>query len=194
MDTYAEIYHPGFVKDVQEIYWDHIHPIGLATQGVHIKSVFIDRFKPEFGPLRLVFKKYDFLAPHFLIINLDPNYSTPIHLDGAEEGKLRPISFNIPISGCNGECVTEFYDIPLSSFWKDTKTATRWLNEGASGPKIGEYRLKENPIMVCPQTPHRVNNLNGSERRITISWSLRTDWTFQQAVEYFKIQDRLILQ
>lgn len=192
MDTFAEIYYPEIVNKVQNIYWSCIHPIGEKTHGHYIKSIFIDRFHPDHEELRKLYKLYDFLSPHFLLINLDPYYCTPIHLDGAEIGKQRQISFNIPIQGCNDDCITEFFDIKENHFWKDNKSATRWLNEGQSGPKIAEYRLLKNPIMVCPQTPHRVNNSLGSERRITISWTLKLDWTFQNALEFFKSQGRLI--
>ncbi len=194
MDTFAEISYPELVADVQSIYWNTIHPIGQKTLGYHIKSIVIDRHNPEHLPLINIFLKYQsILSPHFLMIHLTPSYTTPIHMDGAVTGKKRPTSFNIPIQGCNGECVTEFYDIPEESFWTDIVGATRWLKEDHTGPKIGEYRLMSNPILVCPQTPHRVNNLDGTQDRLTVSWSLRTDWSFQQALNFFKEQNRVIL-
>lgn len=194
MDTFAEISYPELVADVQEIYWETIDIIGKRIFGNHIKSVMIDKDKLDHYPLRLIFKKYDFiLSPHFLMIHMTPNYATPIHLDGARTDKQRPTSFNIPIQGCDGNCVTEFFDIPEEDFWLDYPNATRFLKEGKSGPKIGEYRLTTNPILVCPQTPHRVNNLDGTQDRLTVSWSLRTDWSFQQALNFFKEQNRVIL-
>lgn len=194
MDTFAEIFYPELVTDVQEIYWDTIDKIGKQTVGRHIKSITINKENPEHYPLCRLFKKYEtILAPHFLLIHITPNFTTPIHLDGALPTKRRPTSFNIPIQGCNKDCVTEFFDIPESDFWTDYPNATRFLNEGVIGSKIGEYRLTGNPFLVCPQTPHRVNNLKGTVDRITVSWSLRIDWSFQQAVNFFKEQNRLVL-
>lgn len=194
MNTFAEILYPELVADVQEIYWDTIDKIGKKTLGQHIKSIIINKENIEHYPLCRLFKKYEsILAPHFLIIHITPNYTTPIHLDGADPTKRRPTSFNIPIQGCIGDCVTEFFDIPESDFRIDYPNATRFLKEGVTGTKIGEYRLTNNPVLVCPQTPHRVNNLNGSLDRITVSWSLRRDWTFQQAFDFFKEQGRLVL-
>jgi hypothetical protein len=194
MDTFAEIFYPELVADVQEIYWDTIDKIGKKTIGSHIKSVMINKENPEHYPLCLLFKKYEsFLAPHFLMIHMTPNYTTPIHLDGADVLKRRTTSFNIPIQGCDGKCITEFFDIPESDFWIDYPNATRFLKEGITGSKIGEYRLTTNPFLVCPQTPHRVNNLEGAVDRLTVSWSLRRDWTFQQAFNFFKENNRLVL-
>ncbi len=194
MDTFAEIYYPELVEDVRSIYWKTIDIVGKRTLGYHIKSIMIDKDNPDHYPLCLIYKKYEFiLSPHFLMIHMTPNYSTPIHLDGAGTGKQRPTSFNIPIQGCNGDCVTEFFDIPETDFWLDYPNATRFLKDGKSGPKIGEYRLTTNPTLVCPQTPHRVNNLQGTEDRLTVSWSLRRDWTFQQCLDFFRQQNRLVL-
>jgi hypothetical protein len=194
MNTFAEIFYPELVTDVQEIYWDTIDKIGKNTMGSHIKSVMINKENPEHYPLCRLYKKYEsLLAPHFLMIHMTPNYTTPIHLDGAVPERQRATSFNIPIQGCNSDCITEFFDIPESAFWTDYTNATRFLKDGITGSKIGEYRLTDNPFLVCPQTPHRVNNLEGSVDRITVSWSLRRDWTFQQAVNFFKEQDRLVL-
>jgi len=194
MNTYLELYYPEIVSDVRSIYWNHISPIGLKTKGNYIKSVLIDSALPEYEELRAIVNKYNFLSRHLLLIKLDPHFSTPVHLDGAEDGRRRAISFNIPIEGCNGDCVTEFYNNPESDFIKDVPKATRWLKDDvAPTEKIGEYRLKENPIMVCPQTPHRVNNLEGSKTRLSVSWTLRLDWNFEQAAEYFKLQNRIVL-
>lgn len=193
MNTFLEIHYPELVSDVKDIYWEHIHPIGLKAQGNYIKSVLIKNNDIEYEALSSIVKKYNFLSRHLLLIKLDPNFSTPVHLDGAEEGRRRAVSFNIPISGCNGECVTEFYNNVEDDFIKDVPKATRWLKDGVSaGLKIGEYRLTENPIMICPQTPHRVNNLEGDSVRLTVSWTLRLDWNFNQAAEYFKLQNRII--
>ena len=194
MDTFAEIYYPELVADVQNIYWDTIDKICKQTVGRTIKSITIDKENPEHYPLCLLYKKYEsILSPHFLLIHVTPKFTTPIHLDGALPTKQRQTSFNIPIEGCNGECVTEFFDIPENDFWIDYPNATRFLKDGITESKIGEYRLTSNPVLVCPQTPHRVNNLQGTVDRITVSWSLRRDWSFRKAFNFFKEQGRLVL-
>lgn len=192
MNTYVELNYPEIVKDVQSIFWSCIDPITKVLPGNSTNSVFIDKVKPEHEPLRKIFKKYNFLAHHLLVIRLDPNYSTPIHLDGKDAGLQRPISLNIPISGCNVDCVTEFYNIPNDQFWSDNVTNTRFLKNGVTGEKIAEYRLTTNPIMTCPQTPHRVNNIAGTQERITVSWTFAIDLTFESQLARFAQENKLL--
>ena len=59
MDTFAEIFYPELVADVQEIYWDTIDKIGKQTVGRHIKSITINKENPEHYPLCRLFKKYE---------------------------------------------------------------------------------------------------------------------------------------
>ena len=191
MDTFVELEFPELVQDIQEIYEDGIFPLLANTNTSYVRSVFIDKTNPKHSLVRKIYKKYDFLAHHFLAFRLEPRFCTPIHLDGAIPDKGRPISLNIPIYGCTSDCVTEFYDTDIENFWSDQIFQTRWLKSGIEPPKIAEYSLTDNPVMVCPQTPHRINNKSTTVDRISVSWTVRFEWTFQQAVDYFRQQNRL---
>jgi hypothetical protein len=204
MKNYIEVDFPDLVTDVKDIYWNHILPIGrfsvvdekvtgrYVRPGFQVSSVFIDEKLPAHQPLRLLLNKYTFLARHLLIISVDPRAISPIHLDGADLGRRRPISCGIPIIGCDTNCKTEFFDIPPDGFWLCDSTKTRWVKENIETPKIDEYTLTDNPIIMNPQIPHRVNNLTGTVHRLTVNWTVNTSWKFNNAVDYFQSVNKIL--
>jgi hypothetical protein len=193
MIPFQEIVFPELVKDVREIFWDHIDPLGfqpLSTMrkegiiGLEQPSILTDDFK-EIDQLR---KKYPFLDRHMLLFKLRPGFSTEIHMDGHPDNgriKQRDVSINIPISGCNESGITEFYGNPEDDFYLEKRFNVRVLKKENTPNKIFEYSLKENPILVNPQVPHRINNLLNTEYRITVSWTIDLSWSWEDTLKYF---------
>lgn len=202
MENYIKLNYLDLIQDVQNIYWEHIIPIArysvkdqlvykrYVRPGFQVSSVFISE-ENRHDPLYKIFRKYNFLSQHLLVIAVDPGAISPIHIDGGE--KKRPLSISIPIQGCDLNCTTEFFSMEEENFWLCQHTATRWKKEGVETPKVDEYRLTDYPILMNPQVPHRVNNLEGKTQRLTVNWTARLDWRFENAVEYFKLQNKIIL-
>lgn len=193
MLPFQEIIFPELVKDVQEIFWDHIDPIGFQPLHTMRKEGIIGMEQPdiptdEFSEIARLREKYPFLDRHMLLFKLRPGFATEIHIDGHPENgriKQRNVSINIPISGCNDLGITEFYSNPEEDFYLEKRFNVRVLKKENTPIKILEYALKENPILVNPQVPHRVSNLLNTEYRVTVSWTLDLSWSWEDAVKYF---------
>jgi hypothetical protein len=189
--VFKEIVFPELVNDVREIFWDHIDNLGtqnlptMKKEGIYSLN---ELAHPAFKPISLLRKKYIFLDPNMLIFKLRPGFATEIHLDGHPNNgriKQRPISINIPISGCNKNGVTEFYSNPESDFYLEERFNVRVIKKDVSPIKTYEYSLLDNPIVTNPQVPHRINNINNTEHRITVSWTIDLSWTWDDTIRYF---------
>jgi hypothetical protein len=188
---FKEIVFPELVNDVQEIFWDHIDKIGIQNLPTMKKEgIFgLDEVDhPSFKPISLLRKKYIFLDTNMLIFKLRPGFATEIHLDGHPNNgriKQRPVSINIPISGCNKNGVTEFYSNPEADFYLEERFNVRVIKKDVSPIKTYEYSLLDNPIVTNPQVPHRINNINNTEHRITVSWTIDLSWSWDDTIRYF---------
>lgn len=189
--VFKEIVFPELVNDVREIFWDHIDNLGtqnlptMKKEGIYSLN---ELSHPAFKPISLLRKKYIFLDPNMLIFKLRPGFATEIHLDGHPNNgriKQRPISINIPISGCNKNGITEFYSNPESDFYLEERFNVRVIKKDVSPIKAFEYSLLDNPIVTNPQIPHRINNINNTEHRITVSWTIDLSWTWDDTIRYF---------
>jgi hypothetical protein len=190
--VFKEIVFPELVNDVREIFWDHIDNLGtqdlptMKKEGIYSLN---ELDHPAFKPISLLRKKYIFLDPNMLIFKLRPGFATEIHLDGHPNNgriKQRPISINIPISGCNKNGITEFYSNPESDFYLEERFNVRVIKKDVSPIKTFEYSLLDNPIVTNPQVPHRINNIENSEHRITVSWTIDLSWTWEDTINYFE--------
>lgn len=193
MTPFYELIFPELVKDVQEIYWEHIDPLAgmrLPTMrnegilGLEQPIAVTDEFK-EIVRIR---EKYPFLDRHMLLFKLRPGFTTEIHTDGHPNFgrvKQRQVSINIPISGCNELGITEFYSNSEDDFYLEPRFNTLVIKKECIPVKTLEYSVKENPFLTCPQIPHRINNSLNKEYRITVSWTLDLSWSWENAVEYF---------
>jgi hypothetical protein len=188
---FKEIVFPELISDVQEIFWDHIDKLGsqnktiMKTEGIFGVN---EINHPAFKPISLLRKKYIFLDPNMLIFKLRPGFATEIHLDGHPDNgriKQRPVSINIPISGCNKNGITEFYSNSESDFYLEKRFNVRVLKKGVSPIKTYEYSLLDNPIITNPQVPHRINNIDNTEYRITVSWTIDLSWSWDDTIRYF---------
>ncbi len=173
---------PDLVADVQAIFWDHIFPMGHYNRNQTLKNVHIDPKKIEHWAMNDIVSKYPFLHPHLLVFTLPANFATNIHMDGlGTEKTTRRYSCNIPIEGCNENCITEFFEVDYAKFVADVPSTTRFLKPGTEISKLAEYRLTTNPILTDTQFPHRVNNRASDVRRVSVSWTIdHTNWSWEQ--------------
>lgn len=141
----------------------------------------------EFRQFDKLLVKYPFLFPHTLLFQLTPLDYQVIHRDNLPnpDSAVRTVSLNIPISGCNDTWVTEFFDIPKEDmFWSDKANAFVPKKEIGPLKKLTEYTLKENPVLVHTQIPHRIQDTNATAPRVSLSWTTQFT-TWESALEFF---------
>ena len=200
MIPFQEIVFPELVKDVQDIFWDHIFTVAHSTlpsmqnNGVH--SCFI-KDEPKYVELIRVAEKYPFLSRDLYIFNLAPKFVTKIHLDGHPNHNVgqRHLGINIPIRGCTEKCITEIYNFPESDFYVEPKYNVRVLKPGIEDslpPPALSYCLTDKIVMLNPQVPHRVNNLNNDEIRTSVSWTVKANWTLDDILNYVSANNTTI--
>ena len=176
MQPFKEINLPSLTERVRGMFWDHINPY-LSRPFDHLE---LDKNNPDHKEMFKVISEYPFLSEHMVIFKMPCNFSTAIHVDGFKDRMIREYSCNIPIQGCSPECVTEFYQVNLNDLFEDSQEHTRLLVPNRPAVKIAEYSLDYNPVLVHTQTAHRVNNMSNTDVRISVSWSVRPDWTIEQ--------------
>jgi hypothetical protein len=190
---WLEIYHPQLVKDVREVFENFIFPIAEPRNKplAQLKYIMIDDSE-NMLPLKKLTEKYGFLSDHLLIFQIVPGQNGAIHADGIHSndknlrGWKRHYGINIPIKNCNRECITEFFKIKEEDLFIDERTNTRWLRAGASAEKIDEYYLIDNPILINPQVPHKITNSPNGKLRVSVSWTVNPEWTWDQLILYFE--------
>lgn len=182
MEYFKEFVMPSLVTDVQSVFWEHIFPLGQYNRNQSLKNVHIGPNRIEHRAMNDLIKKYPFLTQQLLVFTLPPNFATNIHIDGlGDETTPRKFSCNIPIEGCNGKCITEFFEYDDEKFVADVPSTTRFLRPGNELTKLAEYNLTVNPILTNTQMPHRVNNRANSVKRISVSWTIdHVNWTWDK--------------
>jgi len=190
-ETYfLEIDIPDLVSDIQTEF-EYIKSLGYNKHsGLDLlKTITFEKNMPALKRLSPLFSKYPFLYPHILMFNFPPGVSSPIHKDGIKSDKIRFVSINIPISGCNPSCVTEFFNIGDEFMYepegaRSVLVRPDALEKGLKATHAGEYSLLDKPVIVDTQKPHRINNSKGTEPRVSLSWTTRFK-SWDVAVEYF---------
>lgn len=129
--------------------------------------------------------KYPFLTPHTLIFALEPYFAPILHRDKPDWFGVRTVSINIPISGCDTNWKTEFFNIPEEDMhWVPERNAFL-PKPGVTIPKkFAEYSLTEKPIIAHTLIPHRITNRGSNETRVSLSWTTRFT-TWESAGKYF---------
>jgi hypothetical protein len=180
MDPYFKILNiPSLTRDVQNIFQEHILPHGMNNRNQILKNVRIDPNNPAHAQMMSITEKYPFLFIHLLIFQLPLGYVTPIHKDGlGDVDATRITSCNIPISGCGETCVTEFFEAPNEHFFSDVPNTTRFLFPDKPKEMVADYVLNNNVVLTNTQLPHRVNNKENDTERISVSWTIRKQWSW----------------
>jgi len=171
-------------NDIQEIFWEKILPIRLK---LFISSVLQTDDSEKFDFMVRLQAKYPFLSKHIFVFDMPPGISTPIHLDNGPpereriNGK-RLLSINIPISGCDELCPTEFFEVDPKHlvFLRDANITG--VVPGAPIKLVDQYVLKDCPILVNTQTPHRVNNKDNNKNRTSVSWTIKDTWSWDEVI------------
>jgi hypothetical protein len=194
---FLELDLPELVRESQEAYNNDLEKIKeqhtyFFENLERLGSIYAPLIPIHFPNLRKILVKYPFLNNEILLFGCSPGFCGAIHIDvrpteHAPSGKIvkefleapRLISINIPLSGCNTNGVTEFFNTTLDDFKFETKYHNALILDSTADPsKICEYSLTSNPILTNTQISHRVNNTNNKEFRISLSWSIRKNWTW----------------
>jgi len=197
---FVEIFYPELVKDTQKIFYNHILPNAMPKNERlrTLRYIIIDDLEND-NPIKILTEKYIFLSKHLLVFSLPAQLCTAIHTDGIVDavntihglrGWRRNYSLNIPIKNCNDLCKTEFFTVEQGSMFNDIPTNTTWLKAGKPAEKIAEYCLRDNPILMNPQIPHKITNSSDDTRRMSVSWTIHPDWSWERLISYF--QNRLV--
>lgn len=176
-------------KAVQEIYWEKIEPIRVKT---FISSVLKVDDSEKFDFMVKLQESYPFLSKHLFVFDMTPGLATPIHLDNGPvereriNGK-RLLSINIPIQGCDDLCPTEFFEVAAEHliFLRDANITG--VRPGAPTKLVDQYVLKDCPILVNTQTPHRVNNQANDKNRVSVSWTIKDTWSWDEVINYLEL-------
>lgn len=121
-------------------------------------------------------ERYPLLSDVYNIYPL-PSYSEiPLHIDSS-----RSCAFNIPISGTENTYTVFYKEAETLKLEYDEK---RIYNLVRSQVKEVFRNTLLRPLLINNTTPHKVIN-NKSTMRLSLSWSLSTTVTFQQAIECF---------
>jgi hypothetical protein len=120
--------------------------------------------------------RYPLLSDVYNIYPLPPYCEIPLHIDSS-----RSCAFNIPIQGTENT-YTVFYEEagPLKVEYDEK----RIYNLVRSPVKEVFRSTLTQPLLINNSIPHQVTN-NKNTMRLTLSWSLLQDITFQQAIECF---------
>ncbi len=189
-------------KKIQDIYWDKIGPIReendslafktIMQQGTYIRSVIKTNDSEKFDFIDELQEEFPFLSKHMFVFDLPPQFITPIHMDSGPpereriNGK-RLLSMNIPIHGCaDGKCSTEFFNIDPKFLVYVKEASITGVIPGAPKEIIDHYVLKDCPILVNTQIPHRVNNSNNTENRTSVSWTIKDSWSWEEVINYLE--------
>jgi len=192
---FIEIFYPELVNDVRAVFKEHIFPYADPTDkpGASLRYLIIDS-RQEYKSLNSLLEKYIFLSEHLFIFRLRPQQETDIHTDGiVHDAKMTPnlrgwkrqYSLNLPIKNCTSQCKTEFFNVENHAMFVDQPSNTTWLKAGEPAEKIAEYCLENNPILMNPQVPHRIINSSHDMYRISVSWTIKPDWTWEKLQAHF---------
>lgn len=121
-------------------------------------------------------KRYPLLSMVYNIYPLPAGKEIPLHID-----TNRSCAFNIPIQGTENT-YTIFYEIdgPLKTVYDANR-----IYDLVQSPVTEVYRhTLIKPVLINNTTPHKVTNQKDT-MRVTLSWSLHKDVTYQQAIECF---------
>lgn len=183
--------------EIQNIFWDKIFSIREQNNSITIKngtfiaSVLKINDSEKFNFIDKFQEKFPFLSKHIFVFDLPPGFATPIHLDdGPPErerinGK-RLLSINIPIQGCDELCPTEFFNIDPKFLVFIREANITGVFPGAPTELVDQYVLKDCPILVNTQVPHRVNNSNNTKNRTSVSWTIKDSWSWDEVINYLE--------
>lgn len=185
------------MKDVQEIFWTEIYPKRhqsrqeVLDKGIFISSVLKTDDSEQYAFIDRLQEKYPFLSKHMFVFDMPPYFATPIHLDNGPEEReringKRLLSINIPIEGCGPRCPTEFFKVAPEDLVFIRSANVTAVFPDAPRELVDQYVLEDCPILTNTQEPHRVNNLENDGTRISLSWTVKDTWQWDEVVNFFR--------
>lgn len=185
---YLEVNLPELVSDIQ-FEFERLNKIeSNAISFGPYRSLQFYRPEDEYRQFDYLFEKYPFLFKHSLLFILETDNIGVLHRDNLPNPKnrIRSVSLNIPISGCSTEWKTEFYDVPPEDMHWNAAVNAFVPNSTSTDDykKVGEYYLKDKPVLVNTQVPHCIIPNKATKPRISLSWTTTfEDW--DEAVAFF---------
>lgn len=129
-------------------------------------DAYLHSLKEKFPLLSSIWNYYDM----FPFSNLFPHIDTK-----------RFCALNIPVKGTTSS-VTSFYKLTADPKLRyDSDRVLNWVDSDLE--KVYEFELTR-PTLIKNDVPHSV--VNGPHRRIILSWSVSTDFKFDEAKNFFQ--------
>jgi hypothetical protein len=185
MNNYKEFIWPAFSNKIRNIFQEHIL---VHSKVVYENSVSMVQLNSNTNELLNLQNTFDFLSDNLLIFTQPPRSSSFIHVDNKPGVRGRQFAFNVGIKGMTLDNFTEFFqpkikdEFIVTSGDKDPTMGTLIFSE-SDCDRIDEYHLMDNPILINTQVPHRVNNTKNSTIRISVSWTINPELSWEQVVE-----------
>ena len=133
----------------------------LVSEDPYLNSV-----KEKFPLLSSIWNYYDIL----------PYARLAPHIDAR-----RSCALNIPIRGTEGSSTLFYKPTADLNLRYDNERVLNWVNSDLE--KVFEFELVK-PTLIRNDVPHAV--INGSSRRIILSWSIVINYSFDEAKEFFQ--------
>ena len=180
---FYELQLPELVSDVRKIFNSHLYP--NAQPDFDLDSVLRVCFpkpgEPCFEEMDAIVKKYPFLVRHAVVWRLPENYETAIRLDGIDNSR-RKASCSILIDAEPDSIITQFYNVNPEDFYIQDEIRARLLIDNSPAEKVGEFTLKDLPVITNTQHPLRDCN-RGSAPAFLVSWTVNINWTWDTVVD-----------
>jgi hypothetical protein len=156
---------------------EYITDLVIKKQNKSIKGkASFQRIVKDDPYMLLLLNQYPLLSDFYNIYPLMPYCEIPLHIDAS-----RNCAFNIPIQGTENT-YTIFCETvgPIKLEYNEQKI----YNLVKSPIKEVFRNTLTRPLLINNTIPHKVINEKDSVR-LTLSWSLLPNITFQQAIEFF---------
>jgi hypothetical protein len=126
--------------------------------------------------LKSIKEKLPFLSPIWNFYDIFPSMHLPPHIDAA-----RTCALNIPLRGTVGSSTIFYKPSSELKLRYDEGRVLDWVDSDLEEAFKFELTV---PSLIRNNLPHAV--VNGPNKRLILSWSVSTDYTFAQAKEIIK--------
>lgn len=115
-----------------------------------------------------------YMNPSASVTKMPPGNVMRPHVDR----KWRPHAIYFPISGCTDQCISEYYDLPISS-----TANSQSFNFSVWPPAALTYSVVDSPMLTNVHLWHGVKN-NSIFERTAFGWNMaNADWSFRECKE-----------
>ena len=125
--------------------------------------------------MTMVRNKYSFLSPIYNVYRMKGGL--PVHVDAA-----RQCTLNIPLVNTENS-TTIVYEPVASETIRDAMTVIHIITDRTNLVETLRFSL-DRPTLFNTTVPHEVVQ-QGNDERISISWSISSEYSFEEAVKLF---------